>query len=479
MRYLICLVLACALTSAPVSAEAAPRRPLVAVGDTWRWSLGAEAPATWRDESFDDSGWNAGPSGFGFADDDDATIIPDRMGSHVSLVLRTRFEATPADAAGRLVFVVRSDDGFVAWLNGHEIARARIEGDPPAFDALATDHEATRFEEFVVPPGILRSGMNLLCVQAHDSHPESSDFTIEPQLLVETTTGPATAPPASRPGESARRPARRPGHATTLAAFRASNYFQGRADSRKEAVLGQHVRQELRLRPGGSPLTLSLRGDIQRVGSLGTSLALDVRASWSFERRRDEGRRRHEAWISADATWNRPAFRLGDDLATGDSWGLDLGWLADVGRSLRFGAEAGLRQEDLELDSRRDNDIARARLSLRFLRDSRPFSPELAVEGLRRSAGAEAFEYEERRIMLRIRSRPADRVRLGVLLRLGLRDYSLDRDDRRRTLRVTGDFTLRDNLDLVSYLAWEDGQSSLDGRAFEGTFAWLGLRMRY
>lgn len=469
------LLLALLLAASSARSEVAPaashgRKALVSVGDAFRHAPGAPEAAGWLAEDFDDSSWAEAPSGFGYGDDDDATVLADMKGEHASLLLRRRFQATRADAESELVLVVRSDDGFVAWLNGREIARARVEGDPPAFGALAADHEASRAEEFRVPRGILREGANLLCIQAHNSHVDSSDFTIEPRLLV-------AAPPAPRPEASPAKPrtpvsrarARRTSFATTVAAFHASNFFQGVAGSPKESVFGQDLRQEIHFRTRG-PLRLSLRAGMQRFGSLGTSPSIGGTATWSFDR--------HVASLGADASWNRPAFRLGDDLADGDSASVRASWLADVRKSLRFGLHAGAGRSRYELDPLRNSHVVHAGLSLRFLRENDAFSPELTVEGHRRTAGAPAYEYEEHRLILRIRSHPVDRLRLGAMLRAGFRNYAIDRSDRRRAVRLTADVELRDRLELVTFVSWEDGQSSLEARAFGGMMAWMGLRWR-
>ena len=57
-------------------------------GDEWHYFIGdSEPPATWISNTFDDSSWLAGPSGFGFGDNDDATVIPQVM----SVYLRASF----------------------------------------------------------------------------------------------------------------------------------------------------------------------------------------------------------------------------------------------------------------------------------------------------------------------------------------------------------------------------------------------------
>jgi len=53
----------------------------------------------WNQLEFNASSWNSGPSGFGFGDDDDATVIFSAM----SVYIRKTFEITDASAVGSMV----------------------------------------------------------------------------------------------------------------------------------------------------------------------------------------------------------------------------------------------------------------------------------------------------------------------------------------------------------------------------------------
>lgn len=56
--------------------------------DNWAYFVGEfEPPADWKELNFDDSDWQVGKGGFGYADDDDRTIIP----ATVSLYIRPIF----------------------------------------------------------------------------------------------------------------------------------------------------------------------------------------------------------------------------------------------------------------------------------------------------------------------------------------------------------------------------------------------------
>ena len=82
-----------------------PRRLLeIREGDTWKYKRGTEPPSTtqdaWKQISFADSAWESGPSGFGYAHDDDQTYIGDMKNNYLSLYLRKSFTLTdPTDVS--------------------------------------------------------------------------------------------------------------------------------------------------------------------------------------------------------------------------------------------------------------------------------------------------------------------------------------------------------------------------------------------
>ncbi len=163
----------------------------VKAGDVWRYFKGTQAPpAAWRDPSFDDAAWLQGPTGIGYGDDDDETELTDMQQSattpgYLSVFLRRKFNVgVPADLDA-LILRVDYDDGFVAYLNGTEIARAGVTGNPPAHTATATDHEAGSPEEFDISQhrGLVRSGENVLAIQLHNAGLTSSDASMIPELI--------------------------------------------------------------------------------------------------------------------------------------------------------------------------------------------------------------------------------------------------------------------------------------------------------
>ena len=160
-------------------------------GDPWRYRLGTtEPPPNWKNIGFDDVSWSLGASGFGYGDNDDATIIP----QVISLYVRKSFIIADKNAISKALLHVDYDDAFVAYLNGVEIARANI-GTPG--DYTAYNHSATTYREAIMYQGgkpdqfilndvhtLFRNGENVLAIQVHNFGISSSDLSLIPFLSI-------------------------------------------------------------------------------------------------------------------------------------------------------------------------------------------------------------------------------------------------------------------------------------------------------
>ena len=163
-------------------------RTLVNQGDVCKYLIPSSEPNTnWTRLNFNDSNWDNGASGFGYADGDDATSLPNGT---LSVYLRKNFNISSVDEVISLILDIDYDDAFVAYINGVEVARANIIGVPPAFNASTNqDHEAQMYggglpDRFTISDfsSILVEGENVLAIQAHNISSGSSDFTIIPFL---------------------------------------------------------------------------------------------------------------------------------------------------------------------------------------------------------------------------------------------------------------------------------------------------------
>jgi len=98
--------------------------------------------------------------------------------------------------AHELGLLIRYDDGFIAYLNGVEVVRAAV-GEGSGTEAhKISSHEAESLEYFPIKnwKGLIKRGVNVLAIEGHNTTMDSSDFTLDPRLVVSTDP---SAPPSS------------------------------------------------------------------------------------------------------------------------------------------------------------------------------------------------------------------------------------------------------------------------------------------
>ncbi|MBP7148345.1 MAG: DNRLRE domain-containing protein [Acidobacteria bacterium] len=190
-------------------------------GDTWKYFKGFSEPTpanltAWTAIGFDDSAWPEGPGGLGFdyyvetggtnGNGDYGpyigTELSDMRGGctdypapycntpgYVSVYMRKAFTVVNPAAVISLSFRMYADDGYVAYLNGTEVARIRLTGTPPAYTTLASvgppspntppveqTLDLTSFKNLLV------AGVNVLALQVHNVTLSSRDLLAIPQL---------------------------------------------------------------------------------------------------------------------------------------------------------------------------------------------------------------------------------------------------------------------------------------------------------
>jgi hypothetical protein len=164
---------------------------LIQAGENWRYLKGygeASYPfEAWRQVDYDDTGWLTGPTGIGYGDNDDATVLDDMRYNYVSVFMRHTFNMPDPTSVQSLILEIDYDDGFVAYLNGTEVARRQMgnAGDSVAYDTEATsNHEADGAEmiDLSAFTGLLLPGKNVLAIQGHNDSKHSSDFSMAPTL---------------------------------------------------------------------------------------------------------------------------------------------------------------------------------------------------------------------------------------------------------------------------------------------------------
>ena len=172
--------------------ENAPKRVLVPAGpvaDAWRGGA-----------TFDDSAWTAvagSPGGIGYEKSTGygGYITCDTgaqmYGLQSTCYVRIPFQfADTVDDLSTVTLRARYDDGFVAFLNGVEIARRNVTGTPMWNSSAVTindDASAVNFEDIPISnfQQTLRKGDNVLAIHAMNQPATSSDFLISVELAAD------------------------------------------------------------------------------------------------------------------------------------------------------------------------------------------------------------------------------------------------------------------------------------------------------
>ena len=180
----------------------APKRvlvPTVPIGDGWRGG-----------GTFDDSAWTSvtgSPGGVGFdtnpaSGGDYRPYISHNVetqmygaGKNTTCYIRIPFTVSVTDLVSfnSLALKMQYDDGFVAYLNGFEVARAGLTGAPAWNSRASTSRDAgTAFTSFDISGYIvaLRPGDNILAIHGLNNSPTSSDFLMLVELAAGKTSGP-------------------------------------------------------------------------------------------------------------------------------------------------------------------------------------------------------------------------------------------------------------------------------------------------
>lgn len=163
---------------------------LVLENNSWKYTVPTGNIAGWMNTGFSDAAWSTGNGGIGYGDADDGTTVPNPT---TTVYARRTFNLVDATAIQSMILYMDYDDGFVAFLNGVEIARANIVETPANYNSLAdNDREAVMYSggnptAFAIPKTIFQpllvTGNNVLAIEIHNKSATSTDMTMRPFLM--------------------------------------------------------------------------------------------------------------------------------------------------------------------------------------------------------------------------------------------------------------------------------------------------------
>ncbi len=166
-------------------------------GAVWKYlDNGLDAGTAWRDSTFADGSWAAGPGKLGYSDGA-ATVVsfgPDSTNKYVTTYFRKKFKIAGLAAIDSIRLSAIRDDGFIMYLNGVEIWRENLPATGVTYTTYAPVNITGSAETTPIvksfPKSLFVSDTNTLAIELHQRDAASSDLAWD--LKLETfNAGPA------------------------------------------------------------------------------------------------------------------------------------------------------------------------------------------------------------------------------------------------------------------------------------------------
>ncbi|MFT7612507.1 MAG: hypothetical protein ACI9J3_001470 [Parvicellaceae bacterium] len=166
--------------------------------ENWQYMIGMSEPDTsWTKPTFNAASWSNGIPSIGYGDGDDLTVIP----ATTSVFVRDTFTISQTEDFLIAFLLMDYDDGFVAYINGVEVARNNLwtPGKPPYNAYASEEHEAAMYscpspdpvdcmEFFYIDEEkiqeALQPGLNVIGIQVHNYDLGLDDLTCAPFLIM-------------------------------------------------------------------------------------------------------------------------------------------------------------------------------------------------------------------------------------------------------------------------------------------------------
>ena len=161
---------------------------LIKPNDFWQYLAVKNKPNNllWASENFDfaKGGWKKGTAGFGYADNDDKTILKNMVNEYQSVFIAKEFIIEKGMDLSRLMLAINFDDGFALHLNGRYVFSVNVINEKGQVEVA--DHEANGFEFFPLRQykDALKAGKNVIGLEGYNKSLSSSDFTLDPYLTI-------------------------------------------------------------------------------------------------------------------------------------------------------------------------------------------------------------------------------------------------------------------------------------------------------
>ena len=161
-------------------------------GADWKLWRGKKPPSrpdylAWANADHDDSKWETAPTPVFYGENvNGGTELEDMKSRYNSFFLRRKFVCQDRDAITSMTLRAKVDDGFVAYINGTEVARYNVETDKPKYNTAASKAatEPLSFRSYALKnfEDILTDGENTIAVIVLNQRRTSPDALFDARL---------------------------------------------------------------------------------------------------------------------------------------------------------------------------------------------------------------------------------------------------------------------------------------------------------
>ncbi|MDB4630691.1 lamin tail domain-containing protein, partial [Akkermansiaceae bacterium] len=146
--------------------------------------------ADWKHPLFNDNSWGTGQAMLGYGAvggiTRNTTVGPETTPRHLTTYFRKEFTVTGASDYTQIATDIIRDDGAIVYLNGKELDRTNLVGGNISFSTTATsaspEDEVVPLAAFILSPGDLIEGVNVIAVEVHQTSTGSSDLGLDLRL---------------------------------------------------------------------------------------------------------------------------------------------------------------------------------------------------------------------------------------------------------------------------------------------------------
>jgi len=161
---------------------------LIPQGADWQYTFDLPVRGRdWGQLGFEAEGWKTAPGAFGYGDLKFRTNLREMRRKHTVLYARREFQVEQADRITELGLNIDFRDGFIAYVNGAEVARSGV-GRSSGRNAQNIKLRETRgFRYYVLGNALkfLKDGTNVFAIETHLSSPDRVELLLDPVLIAE------------------------------------------------------------------------------------------------------------------------------------------------------------------------------------------------------------------------------------------------------------------------------------------------------